>query len=158
MYHSAQCAALWLACYSWFPSSHSLSALLLATEWSLLINKVQSWEPPIYYHNLPLHHALTVIASMPILCPKYSWQKLANLCSGFCSSVLSDFLVQMPSIKYSSSFMLTTASLNRIEHNDVKFKCINYGTGEGKKFFEWGFLLSRGSLNDLNWSGLTGSH
>ena len=45
--------------------------------------------------------------------------------------------------------MLTLASLNRIEHNDVKYKHINYGLGAGKTFLDGMYFSVKDDLNDF---------
>ena len=93
---------------------------------------------------------LTVIASMPIPLSKVFMAETATFALDSVPGVLSDFLVQTALNKvFIPLIMLTTASLNRIEHNDVKFKCINYGTGEGKKFLNEASFSPEDSLNDF---------
>ena len=45
--------------------------------------------------------------------------------------------------------MLMTASLNRIEHNDMKYKHINYGSGVGKAFLDKTCFCAKDELNDF---------
>jgi len=45
--------------------------------------------------------------------------------------------------------MLTTSSLNRIEHNDVKYKWLNYGSGTGKTFLDDTSFPAKDELNDF---------
>src|SRR5882724_11442544 len=45
--------------------------------------------------------------------------------------------------------MLMTASLNRIEHNNMKYKHINYGSGAGKTFLDAMCFSAKDELNEL---------
>jgi len=45
--------------------------------------------------------------------------------------------------------MLTTYSLNRIKMNQVKYKCISYGSGMGKTFLDKASFSSEDYLSDF---------
>jgi len=48
--------------------------------------------------------------------------------------------------------MLTASSLNRIEHNDMKYKWLNYGSGAGKTFLDNSSFPAEDELNDFEFS------
>jgi len=69
---------------------------------------------------------------------------------------LPDCLVQMALNKvFIPLSILTTASLNRIEHNDVKFKRLNYGSGACKTFLDETCFVLEDELNDSSSAKLT---
>ena len=48
--------------------------------------------------------------------------------------------------------MLTMASLNRIEHNNIKFKCMTHGSGTSKYFLDEASFCPEDKLNDFKFS------
>jgi len=63
---------------------------------------------------------------------------------------LPDCLVQMALNKiFMPLSMLTMASLNRIEHNNMKYKQLNYGSGAGKTFLDESSFLAEDELNNF---------
>jgi len=65
-------------------------------------------------------------------------------------AALPDCLIQMALNKvFIPLTMLMTASLNRIENNDIKYKHINYGMGAGKTFLDEACFSLEDDLNDF---------
>jgi len=103
---------------------------LSATDWSLLINKVQAGELP-GISMAPLQtDALSASAPMPL--SKVFTVKSATFSLDLDPGALPDCLIQMALNKiFIPLSMLTTASLNKIEHNEAKFKQVIMVLGPG---------------------------
>ena len=129
-------------------ATSALAPPLSAAEWLCLITKVQSGELPPF--TIAPLSATSPLPNTVVPPSKVFMAQTAIFSLDSDPGALLDCLVQMALNKiFIPLSMLTMSSLNRIEHNDVKYKHLNYGSGAGKTFLDDSSFPAEDELNDF---------
>ena len=132
------------------PIAAPLSQPVLSTaDWSMLINKMQAGNMPfITISPQGMSHQVNAASVSPPT--KVFTQETAIFSQVPDPGALWDPLIQMALNKiFIALSMLMTASLNKIKHNDVKFKPMTHGPGTGKSFLNEASFCAEDNLNNF---------
>src|SRR5882724_4460948 len=127
---------------------------LSPAEWSELISRAQTdglpHAVPLATISMPPHSSL----SDPLPPAKIFTMETACFSLDPEPGAIPDYLLQMAlNCVFIPLSMLTTVALNNIETNqDVKYKCLTYGSGVGKTFLDKSSFPSEDQLSNFKFS------
>ena len=134
------------------PAAPPTTPVLTTSEWSLLIAKAQSGDFPCTMQG-QVHEPNAASPSAPLAAchPEVFTAGAVTFSLKPQPGALPDCLIQMAlNHVFIPLSMLTTCLLNDIEMNqDVKYKCIQYGSGAGKIFLDKTSFPTEEDLSDF---------